>query len=128
MKINEIFLEKHTRLYNIINVNKLYKKLTWVVNFENGQCISNKIFEDSKLSLVTFNNENVLHMYGSEKSNGIDDICKVSYKMCNGTDKKIEKIELLTMYFGILNVSSCYVSHWNPLITSEKKIYIEIYE
>ena len=128
MKINEDFLEKSTHLYNVINSNKLYKKLSWVVNYENKQCVSNKISDDSKISLDTFSDDSSLRIYGSEKSNGISDFCKVTYKICNDVDKKVEKMTIMSMYFIILNSQFYHLSHWNPHITADKKVYIEIYE
>lgn len=128
MKIDESFLQESNQLYNIINSDKLYKKLSWVVNYENGQSVSNKISDDSKISLVTFNDDGVLRIYGSERSNGKNDFCKVKYFLCEKNTKKVEKILIVTKIFIILDSPLHFIYNWQPTITADKKNYIEVYE
>jgi hypothetical protein len=128
MKINEEFLQQSDQLYNILNSDRLFKKLCWVINYENKQSVTNKISDETKLSIVTFGEDGALRMYGSEKSNGLTDFCKVKYFLCDNSTKKVEKIMMISNQFIILNSSSYHIYNWNPNVTGDKKVYIEIYE
>ena len=128
MKIDKDFLDISTQLYDIINSDKLYKKLCWVINYENKQSVTNKISNETKISLVTFDEDAILHIYGSEKSNGLNDFCKVKYFVCDSSTKKVEKVMMISNKFIILNSPSYHIYNWNPNVTADKKVYIEIYE
>lgn len=127
MIITSDFLEKSILLYNIKNYDRLYKKLTWVVNFDNGCYITNKISDDTKISNVIFQNYR-LEIFGSIKSDGINDNCKILYYVCDDNSKKIEKTLILNVFAPILNSIDYYYYCWYPTVNFQKKLYIEFYE